>query len=167
MLITFPDHAGRSDDLEALKAAHWIDLVDPTREEIARVEQAFGIAIPTRESLLEIEASSGLRAREGILYLSAPLIAGTDGDHWQLAPTGFILNGNWLVTIRFAEFGAFDAVRNTIARDDCTAPQILIFILEEIVDRAADFLERAAEGLTEVSTTRPGGCAIRWSGSAG
>ena len=88
MLITFPDHAGRSDELEALKAARWIDLVDPTPEEITRVEKTFGIAIPSRESLVEIEASSRLRAHDGILYLSAPLIAGTQGDHWQLAPTG-------------------------------------------------------------------------------
>jgi magnesium transporter len=152
MLITFPDHAGRSDDLEALKAAHWIDLLDPTPEEIARVEAAFGIAIPSRESLVEIEASSRLRAHQGTLYLSAPLIAGTDGDNWQLAPTGFILNGNWLITIRFAQLGAFETVRKTIAGNDCTAPQILIFILEEIIDRAADFLERSAESVTEAST---------------
>jgi magnesium transporter len=153
MLITFPDRAAASEDPQALTAAHWVDLVNPTPEEIARVESAFGICLPTRESLIEIEASSRLRAQEGILYLSAPLISGTESDRWDLAPTGFILNGNWLVTIRFAQLGAFETVRKSIARDDCTAPQILTFILEEIVDRAADFLERAAESVTEASMT--------------
>src|SRR3954447_19727102 len=131
MLITFPDRAG-GDDPGALTAAHWIDLVDPTPEEIARVERAFGISLPSRESLIEIEASSRLRAHEGTLYLSAPLISGTENDKWELAPTGFILNGSWLITIRFAPLGAFETVRKSIARDDCTAPQILVFILEEI-----------------------------------
>jgi len=153
MLITFPDDVGASEEPGALTAAHWVDLVDPTAEEIARVEQAFGISIPSRENLLEIEASSRLRAHQGTLYLSAPLISGTDGDKWELAPTGFILNGSWLITIRFAPLTAFDTVRKSIARDDCTAPQILTFILEEIVDRAADFLERAAERVTEASMT--------------
>lgn len=153
MLITFPDGAGAGGDPAALATARWVDLVDPTPDEIARVETAFGITLPSRESLVEIEASSRLRAHEGTLYLSAPLISGTDGDNWQLAPTGFVLNGNWLITIRFAPLGAFDTVRKSIARDDCTAPQILTFILEEIVDRAADFLERAAESVTEASMT--------------
>jgi magnesium transporter len=152
MLITFPDRAGAGDDAAALTAAHWVDLVDPTPEEITRVEQAFNISSPSRERLIEIEASSRLRAHGGTLYLSAPLISG-EGDKSELAPTGFILNGNWLITIRFAQLGAFDTVRKSIARDDCTAPQILTFILEEIVDRAADFLERAAERVTEASMT--------------
>jgi magnesium transporter len=153
MLITFPDHAAAGADPGPLTSAHWVDLVDPTPEEIAQVESAFGISLPTRESLIEIEASSRLRAHEGTLYLSAPLISGTENDKWELAPTGFILNGSWLITIRFAPLGAFDTVRKSIARDDCTAPQILVFILEEIVDRAADFLERAAERVTEASMT--------------
>lgn len=153
MLITFPERAGAGEDPGALSAARWVDLADPTPEEIARVEAAFGIQLPSRESLIEIEASSRLRAHEGTLYLSAPLISGADGETWQLAPTGFILNGSWLITIRFAPLGAFDTVRKSIARADCAAPQILTFILEEIVDRAADFLERAAESVTEASMT--------------
>src|SRR4051812_31539880 len=86
MLITFPDHAAAGADPRALTAAHWVDLVDPTPEEIAQVESAFGISLPTRESLIEIEASSRLRAHEGTLYLSAPLISGTENDKWELAP---------------------------------------------------------------------------------
>lgn len=153
MLATFPDDTPPYADAEALKSRRWIDLVDPTPDEIARVEAAFGVEIPTRESLLEIEASSRLRAHDGTLYLSAPLIAGTREDQWRLAPTGFILNGKWLISIRFAQLGAFEAVHKRIAGNDCTAPQILTFILEELVDRAADYLERAAELLTETSAT--------------
>jgi magnesium transporter len=151
MLVTFPDGTGQIEDAGALKSRRWIDLIDPTPDEIARIEAAFEVEIPSRESLVEIEASSRLRAHDGTLYLSAPLIAGTEEDQWQLAPTGLILNGSWLITIRFARLPVFETVHKRIAGDDCTAPQILIFILEELVDRAADYLERAAEMLTETS----------------
>jgi magnesium transporter len=152
MLVTFP-HSGPSDaHAQALESRRWIDLIDPTPEEIAQVEATFGVEIPSRESLVEIEASSRLRAHNGTLYLSAPLIAGVEDDQWRLAPTGFILNGDRLITIRFAHLPAFETVHKRIAGDDCTAPQILTFILEEVVDRAADYLERAAEVLTETSS---------------
>jgi magnesium transporter len=151
MLVTYPDQAAPSLDAGAFAGSRWIDLVDPTPDEIARVEASFKITVPSRESLVEIEASSRLRANDGILYLSAPLITGTDDMHWQLAPTGFILNGDWLVTVRYSRLGAFDAVHGRVVGTDCTAPQILILILEEIVDRAADYLERAAEALNEAS----------------
>jgi len=36
--------------------AFWIDLLSPTAEEISRVSADYGIAVPSRESLQEIEA---------------------------------------------------------------------------------------------------------------
>ena len=152
MLVTFPERATQAETAEALRTHRWVDLIDPTAEEIERVEAAFGVELPSRESLVETEASSRLRADEGTLYLSAPLIAGTEEDQWRLAPTGFVLTGDWLITIRFAPLPAFEIVHQRIAEDDCAAPQILTFILEELVDRAADYLERAAELLTETSS---------------
>ena len=37
----------------------WVDLCNPTPSEIASIERAFGMEIPTREEMGEIEASSG------------------------------------------------------------------------------------------------------------
>ncbi|MBV9841099.1 MAG: hypothetical protein JOY99_06120, partial [Sphingomonadaceae bacterium] len=93
-----------------LAEAIWVDLIDPSAEEVAKVEQALGIDVPSRASLAEIEASSRLRTHENILYMSAPLIAGTEGHRWSLAPTGFVLSRERLVTVRFAELGAFDEI---------------------------------------------------------
>jgi len=39
----------------------WIDLLDPTEEERTRVEREFGIRVPSRAELEEIESSSRLR----------------------------------------------------------------------------------------------------------
>ena len=53
--------------------AYWIDLLNPTSEEIAQVAAEYGIEVPSRESLQEIETSSRLRAEGQVLYVSMPL----------------------------------------------------------------------------------------------
>ena len=52
----------------------WIDLLKPEASETAFVEKTTGLAVPSPEELSEIESSSRLRARDGALYLSLPLI---------------------------------------------------------------------------------------------
>ena len=52
----------------------WIDLLDASAAEVAFVERAAGLHVPTLTELSEIESSSRLRSRDGALYLSTPLI---------------------------------------------------------------------------------------------
>jgi magnesium transporter len=149
MLRAFCGRDGGEVDLDT---ARWVDLLDPSEDEIARVEEKFGVTVPSRESLSEIEASSRLRAAKGALIMSAPLIS-RDGERHVLSPTGFILMPEVLVTVRFAELGAFDAVHEDLAKADhhADAQEILVRLLEEVVDRAADRLERVAENIAEAS----------------
>jgi magnesium transporter len=147
MLRTFP-----SEDETGLDACRWIDLIDPSPDEISQLSSRLGFAIPTRAELEEIEASSRLRINGDALYMSAPLLAGTSTDHWEIAPTGFILSPDHLITIRFARLEAFDAVIDDIGGMAVIEPaEILVRILEEIVDRAADHLERASELVGDAS----------------
>ena len=143
------DEAGAGGSLER---AVWIDLCSPTDAEIERVEKAFDIAIPNRAHLAEIEASSRLRADRGRLIMSAPLIA-RQGEVGMLSPTGFLLLESTLVTIRFAEMAAFDAVHEAVTKADkpTSAREVFVRLLEDIVDRSADRLERVAEELTKAS----------------
>ncbi len=154
MLRTFYGEDGVGDDAteRSLDGARWVDLLDPTEEEIARVAHRFGFEVPNRESLAEIEASSRTRQDGDRLVMSAPLIRQQDG-HPVMAPTGFVLMPDALVTIRFADYAAFDAVHEGLSREkrQIAAPEIMVLLLEEVVDRAADRLERAAEALTEAS----------------
>jgi len=143
---------GKNGAVTRLEEACWVDLCDPTEEEIARVQQHFGMDLPSRESLSEIEVSSRLRAHQGRLVMSAPLIA-RRGEMILLMPTGFVLTADLLVTIRFAEMAAFDMVQEGIAgaAHPVEAQEALVRLLEELVDRAADRLERVAEELTSAS----------------
>lgn len=154
MLRTFYGDAGPTGAAieRGLDGARWIDLLDPSDEEVARVAERFDIAVPDRESLAEIEASSRTRQEGDRLVMSAPLIRQQDG-HPVIAPAGFILMPDALVTIRFNDYAAFDAVHEMLAREKRQVPasEIMVNLLEEVVDRAADRLERAAETLAQAS----------------
>ncbi|HEY0316011.1 MAG TPA: CorA family divalent cation transporter [Sphingomonas sp.] len=132
--------------------AIWADLCEPTPSEIAEVERCFGIRVPSREDLSEIEVSSRLRTHKGQLIMSAPLIA-RNGDVGVLSPTGFILNRDALVTVRFCQMLAFDQVHEAIEKGDhpVGGQEVLVRLLEDIIDRSADRLERVAEELATAS----------------
>lgn len=106
--------------------------------------------MPTRDELLEIEATSRVRTENGRLYLSAPLIAGIDQHDWRLSPVGLVVCAEFLVTVRFDPLPAFDCVRERLA-GTVAAPEIFVRLVEEVVDRAADHLERAADIVTDAA----------------
>jgi magnesium transporter len=150
-------HAGEVQaDLSADKLppkVGWIDLFNPSKEEIAYIERAAGLKVPGRDKLVEIENSSRLHVEEGALYLSMPTIF-RQGDMIGRTPLGFLLTSKIVVTVRFEELKAFADVRQRLADKDrdCTgAVGIFVSILEAIVDRTADVLEQVEAKLDEIS----------------
>jgi magnesium transporter len=131
----------------------WIDLFNPTKEEITYIERAAGLKVPGRDKLVEIESSSRLHIEDGALYLSMPTIF-RQGDMVGRTPLGFLLTPKILVTVRFEELKAFADVRERLAAKDrdCSGPVgIFVSILEAIVDRTADVLEHVEAKLDEIS----------------
>ena len=126
----------------------WIDLLKPKTDEIAFVERATALKLPSVEDLSEIESSSRLRSVEGALYLSAPLVYRTAGDDPQTTPVGFILTPKHFVTVRFETPTAFTTAAE---RAYPTPHEAFACLMEAIVDRIADILERIAAELDNVS----------------
>ena len=91
----------------------WIDLLKPSPEEVAFVERATGLELPNFEALSEIESSSRLRAVNGALFLSAPLVYRSDADDPQATPVGFILTPEHFITVRFETPTAFTTAAQT------------------------------------------------------
>jgi magnesium transporter len=136
----------------ALANARWVDLVDPTPEERSAFEQAFGLRVPTKEQLAEIETTSRLRVEKDALYLTAPLIFAVDNEPWILVPTGFVLSKRVLLTVRFARSIACDKVVKELSGADAIDPAFaFVRVLEELVDRVADLLEGTVSDLDEAS----------------
>ena len=128
--------------------AVWIDLVDPTPDEVATAAKMTGFAVPTKAGVSEIEASSRLKSRDGVLYLSMPLIHRAD-DGPRAAQTGFVLSPDYLLTVRFAPSPVFDGFAMPMANP--TGAHVLVGLLEAIVDRQADALEQVAHELDAIS----------------
>ncbi|MDR7145429.1 magnesium transporter CorA family protein [Rhizobium sp. BE258] len=133
----------------------WMDLLDPDEEEIAFVERRARVRVPTRDALSEIEVSSRLSKEGDRLYLSAPVVGHATTEHAELSPAGFIVGPDFLVTIRFDDLPAFDAVAERIKHDETLASGMGVFValLEAIVDRGADVLEHLAAAVDQVSRT--------------
>ena len=134
--------------------AIWLDLVEPTEAEESAVEAALGIDIPTREELAEIEASSRLYQEDGAVFITANLIRRGEHDEPESSPVTFIVKDNTLVTVRYHHPQAFPAYVKRAMKPQSTPMSgwsVLISLLEAVVDRAADHLERAGTIVDDTS----------------
>jgi magnesium transporter len=139
-------------DDEVLRDAAWIDLISPTEDETARVTEATGLAVPTQSDVSEIESSSRLATRNGVLYLSLPLLSLTEGP--RSVPAGFVLSPERLLTIRFAPSRVFDTFAEHLPRGEPLAGRgahLFVGLLEALVDRQADALEQVSSELDTIS----------------
>jgi len=138
---------------EPLANAQWIDLQQATPDEIDRVARATGLAIPTEADINEIESSSRLSMRDGVLYLSMPMVSRPETDP-RLISVGFVLSPERLITVRFAASRLFDrfmAQEQKAAIPGKTGAHVLVGLLEAIVDRQADALEEVKAELEAIS----------------
>jgi len=140
----------------------WIDLSAPTSEEETEIESRLAIDIPTREDMEEIEISSRLYYEEGNAFMTATVPAKTDSDDLQMAPVTFVLTGERLITIRYHDPRAFQTFTQRAQKTNIgcrNGEAVLVALLEAIVDRLADVLERAQREIDAISRSifeRPG-----------
>jgi magnesium transporter len=142
-------------ELEPNGGPVWLDLLNPTPEEDACVERALGIALPSREEMQEIEMSARLYNEGGAEFMTITALAKLDSDEPITTPITFVLKGASLATIRFAEPRAF---RSVVARaqrpgalPSATGEQVMLSLLEALIDRMADTLERVAADTDAIS----------------
>ena len=129
----------------------WVDLWNPTREEIARACDEFGLNIPPREQLEEIEFSSRLQYEDGTFTLSVPVTPRYPNEPEVTSPLGFVLTTELLVTVRFARLHTFEAINERVKRRPRSAPDIFLVIVEALVDYGADRLEELRAETLEIS----------------
>jgi magnesium transporter len=147
--------------------AVWIDLLNPTQAEETKVERALKIDVPTREEQQEIEVSSRLYQEDGAYFMTATLMYQPEQGEPRTTPVTFILAGQRLVTVRYAEpraFSIYVARCNRSETDLKNGAAVLIGLIETIVDRLADFIERIqaeVEGLSHSIFEIKGGGATR------
>jgi len=141
-------------DVDVPESAVWFDLVNPNSLEDKIVERQVGIAVPTREEMQEIEVTSRLYVENGARYMTATLMCQSDTDTPKTTPVTFILSGHRLITVRYDEPRPFMIVGNKLART-CPAgangESVLMDLLDAVIDRSADILERIGAEVDQVS----------------
>lgn len=130
----------------------WVDLCHPTDAEIAQACTVYGLNIPPRAQLEEIEFSSRLQYEDGAFTISVPVTPrNTEGGEDVTSPLGFVLTRDLLVTVRFNQIHTFEAITKRIERRPRGAADIFLVILEAMVDYNADRLEELRAGALEIS----------------
>ncbi len=160
MLKAYACHGGRLRGLDVLTEvasvhdAVWYDMENPTPADYAFVTRETGLALPSHADLTEIENSSRLSAEGQVLTLSMPIATRVD-DELQSSVCGFVLAPDRLVTIRFAPSQVFENFttqpHETGAPDEPVSAFVFAGLLEAIVDRQADALEKLRSELDALS----------------
>lgn len=132
----------------------WIDLIAPTAVEETAVSQALGVDVPTLEDMEEIEISSRLYLEDGAAYMTALLPSEADTAAPRIGPVAFVLVGERLMTVRHHEpkpFSTFPPRAEKGAPGCAAGDAVMLLLLETVVDRLADILERTGRDIERLS----------------
>ena len=112
------------------------------------------MTLPTKEEMEEIEASSRVYVEDDGLFMTTSIVSKTETEYPESASVTFVLAKNRLLTIRYSEpmpFNTFPARAERQSGMWSTADYLLVGILEAIVDRTADILERVGADVDSLS----------------
>ena len=133
----------------------WYDLLNPSVEETRLVQGQLGIEIPTRDEMQEIELSDRLYQEDGAQFMTMTAVAKLDSDNPVKVPVTFIVKGATLVTVRHADPKPFQTYAHRLQKANgqaCeTGELVMLGLLEAMIDRTADALERAGSEVDGIS----------------
>jgi magnesium transporter len=133
----------------------WVDVINPTQSEDRYIEKIMDVSIPTREEMQEIEISSRLYSAHGAEFMTINAVIDLDTDEPKLTPISFVLKGQILVTVRYADPRPFSnfitRAQKAGALSVGSGEQIMLGLLEALIDRVADALERAGAKIDALS----------------
>jgi len=156
-------YAVRNETLVRVETSHdavpaevtWVDLLHPQQGEDKALERCLGIEIPTREEMQEIEPSSRLYVDHGVRYMTATTLCNTELGTPKLTQISFVLAPGRLITVRYDTPKPINLFLNRAQKPGSiqgTPEAILTGLLDTIVDRVADILEKVSEEIEQVST---------------
>ncbi len=130
----------------------WIDLLTPEPSEIKFVESLCGLEMPTYDEMREIEATSRLYKEDGARFMTTTVLSRVDTESPSLSEITFVLLKGKIITIRHSDSYSFRVFSHQLLRkSQISRDQVFIGLLETIVDRQADVLERFGAELDRLS----------------
>ncbi len=145
----------------------WLDLDRATQAECDEAARQTGLRVPSLAEAAEIESSSRLSVEADTLTLTMSMLSRSAGGVRAVAPIGFVVAPDRLLTVRFAESVLVDYFARTFHAPDgaVSGMQPFLGLLETMVDRLADVLEQLSGEMDKLSAALfRGGPAGRLSG---
>ncbi|MBP1842542.1 magnesium transporter [Rhizobium petrolearium] len=142
---------------EVPPAVVWYDLINPTPEEERTVGETLGLAVPSIDEMEDIELSARLYQEDGAEFMTMTVLTRPDAGTPRKVPVTFIVKGQVLVTVRHAEPRPFDAFLararkpNGAGLHSASGELIMTGLVEAIIDRMADTLERLGTEIDQIS----------------
>jgi len=135
--------------------ALWLDLINPTRGEVHFAEHLLGISIPTREEAQEIEVSARLYHEDDAEFMTMTGVSQLESEAPMTTPITFILKGETLLTIRYAQpkpfFTYATRAQKTGAVPCISSEQVMLGLVEALIERMAEALEKTGRNLERLS----------------
>ncbi len=146
----------RTADIENLSCRpediFWVDLLTPDAAELQFAEQLCRIEMPTQDEMREIEATSRLYTEDGARFMTTTVLSRVETEEPILSEMTFILKSERIVTIRHTDSYSFRVFSHQLLRQkQVSRDQVFVGLLETIVDRQADVLERFGTDLDALS----------------
>lgn len=136
----------------------WIDLLNPTDDELRLLPQTLNLALPSREEIWRNHALNRMYTRDGTSYMTAALTTGGDGQPQKSQPktstVTFILTPDFLITIRDIDPEPFLSFQQDLLLNSKrfrTSADVLEGLLEEVILRVAADHALVVQGLDALS----------------
>jgi magnesium transporter len=131
----------------------WIDLLNPTNDELRLLPQTLNLALPSREEIWRNHALNRMYTRDGTSYMTAALMSGGQGQP-QTSTLTFILTPDFLITIRDIDPEPFLSFQQDLLLNGKrfrTSADVLEGLLEEVILRVAADHAHVVKGLDGLS----------------
>lgn len=133
------------DSFRATERTLWVDLQNPTREEIKSVEDKFEVSFQSQQEQAEIESSSRYIEEDEFLIANTTFLIPAQEEGYVGVPVSFLLKDDMLFTYRNADLKSFaDTVKRIKSKRQVFSDggQIMIAIFESRIDADADLIEQ-------------------------
>lgn len=132
----------------------WIDMNEPTLEEEHQLEARFGMDIPTREEMRQLEVSHRFYEHNGTVFMILRVVWRSDSEDPENIDLTCVVRPECLITVRYADpkpIQTFAERARAASAPERRGDAAFTELLDTFVERAADILERIGEGLDDLS----------------
>jgi len=136
-----------------LNKAIWIDINEPSKEEMKLISKVSKLPIPSLEEIQEIESSSHYESYDSGFQLNCLFLQLIGRDDNANANVLFLISKNKIITICKDEVPEFRLLRTYIKKDVLkldTPKDIFLQLMDMKIDRIADTLEDSYKRLNKV-----------------